>query len=66
MLPASLKYSFNEYHLDRIMANYIRENTGSGKLLNELLFQKEGLAKSYLKIARLWQGHVLISKLNTN
>jgi ribosomal-protein-alanine N-acetyltransferase len=46
------------------MANYIPINIRSGKLLDKLGFQKEGLAKSYLKIARSWQDHVLTSRIN--
>jgi len=51
MLQASIKYIFEELKLHRIMANYIPENGRSEKLLKRLGFQKEGLAKSYLKIA---------------
>jgi ribosomal-protein-alanine N-acetyltransferase len=64
MLQVSMQYVFSEYKLHRIMANYIPSNNRSEKLLNKLGFQKEGLAKSYLKIAGSWQDHVLTSKLN--
>jgi len=64
MLQASINYVFKELNLHRIMANYIPENTRSERLLNRLGFQKEGLAKSYLKIAGSWQDHVLTSKIN--
>jgi len=64
MLQVSINYVFRELKLHRIMANYIPENTRSEKLLNRLGFQKEGLAKSYLKIAGLWQNHILTSKIN--
>ncbi|WP_415232094.1 hypothetical protein [Psychromonas sp.] len=36
----------------------------SEKLLVKLGFEKEGVAKSYLKIAGSWQDHVLTSKIN--
>lgn len=66
MLQASIQYVFAEYNLHRIMANYIPSNVRSGKLLDKLGFQKEGLARSYLKIAGSWQDHVLTSKINPN
>ena len=64
MLQASIQFVFTEYNLHRIMANYMPSNTRSGRLLARLGFQKEGLAKSYLKIAGSWQDHVLTSKLH--
>lgn len=63
-LKTCIQYVFDEYELHRIMANYIPSNIRSEKLLNRLGFQKEGLAKSYLKIAGSWQDHVLTSKIN--
>lgn len=64
MLQAAIEHVFTEYKLHRIMANYIPSNSRSENLLNKLGFQKEGLAKSYLKIAGTWQDHVLTSKIN--
>lgn len=46
------------------MANYTPSNIRSEKLLTKLGFEKEGLAKSYFKIAGSWQDHVLTSKIN--
>jgi len=66
MLQAAIDYVFSEYNLHRIMANYIPTNSRSENLLNKLGFQKEGLAKSYLKISGAWQDHVLTSKINPN
>ncbi|MGE6650269.1 GNAT family N-acetyltransferase [Shewanella colwelliana] len=65
MLESSINYLFTEYNLHRIMANYIPENKRSEKLLFRLGFEKEGLAKSYLKIAGKWQDHVLTSKISS-
>ena len=64
LLQTSIEYVFHEYQLHRIMANYMPSNIRSEKLLQRLGFQKEGLAKSYLKIAGSWQDHVLTSKIN--
>jgi ribosomal-protein-alanine N-acetyltransferase len=59
-----VNYAFEELELNRVMANYIQRNERSGRLLERLGFQKEGLAKRYLKIAGKWQDHVLTSLLN--
>jgi len=66
MLQESIDYVFSEVELHRIMANYIPSNVRSGQLLTRLGFEKEGKAKSYLKIAGSWQDHVLTSKINPN
>jgi ribosomal-protein-alanine N-acetyltransferase len=63
MLEAGLQHVFTDYQLHRIMASYIPTNTRSANLLKRLGFEKEGIAKSYLKIAGEWQDHVLTSKL---
>lgn len=65
ILLAGLNYVFTEFNLNRVMANYIPCNVRSGRLLASLGFEKEGLAKSYLKINGRWQDHILTSKLNT-
>ncbi len=64
MLQACIDYAFSKIKLHRIMANYIPSNVRSEKLLTNLGFEKEGIAKSYLKIAGIWQDHVLTSKIN--
>ncbi len=63
-LNAGIAYIFNEVGLHRVMANYIPGNIRSGALLSRLGFEKEGVAKSYLKIAGQWQDHILTSKIN--
>lgn len=60
----AIAYVFSEFHLHRIIANYIPENTRSARLLERLGFEKEGLAKSYLQIAGEWRDHVLTAKIN--
>lgn len=61
---AAINHVFETLNLHRIMANYIPENTKSGAMLERLGFAREGLAKSYLKIAGKWRDHVLTAKLN--
>ena len=65
ILNAGIGYVFNEFGLHRVMANYMPHNLRSGALLSRLGFEKEGTAKSYLKIAGQWQDHILTSKINT-
>ena len=57
----AIRYAFDELNLNRIMANYMPHNNRSAKLLQRLGFQKEGLAKNYLKIDGRWEHHVLTS-----
>lgn len=64
ILDAGIAYIFESLKLNRIMANYIPTNEGSGAVLNKLGFEKEGYARKYLKIAGKWQDHVLMAKLN--
>lgn len=60
----AIDYAFNELRLNRVMANYMPRNSRSGALLNSLGFEKEGLAKKYLKINGCWEDHVLTSLVN--
>lgn len=64
VVEAGLDYVFNELKLHRVMANYIPHNIKSAQLLTRLGFEKEGLAKRYLKINGTWQDHVLTAKIN--
>jgi ribosomal-protein-alanine N-acetyltransferase len=63
-LSAAIDYVFHQQGLHRIMANYMPENQRSAQLLARLGFATEGLAKSYLKIAGVWQDHVLSARVN--
>ncbi|MDJ0920246.1 MAG: GNAT family N-acetyltransferase [Henriciella sp.] len=64
VVSAAVEHVFATLDLHRIMANYIPENARSGAMLARLGFQKEGLARSYLKIAGQWRDHVLTAKIN--
>jgi ribosomal-protein-alanine N-acetyltransferase len=64
ILSGAIAYMFASHDLHRIMANYRPENARSAALLSRLGFEKEGLARSYLKIDGAWRDHVLTSKLN--
>jgi [ribosomal protein S5]-alanine N-acetyltransferase len=63
-LSAAIEYVFSQYGLHRIMANHRPENLRSGQLLTRLGFEREGLARAYLKINGEWADHVLTSRIN--
>lgn len=55
LIPLVMK----KYQLHRVNANHLPQNDRSAALLKRLGFEKEGYAKSYLKIDGKWQDHVL-------
>ncbi|MCX6117562.1 MAG: GNAT family N-acetyltransferase [Proteobacteria bacterium] len=63
-LRASIAYMFKEKNLHRIMANYYPTNEKSGRVLEKLGFQREGLAKDYLFLNGAWRDHVMTSLIN--
>lgn len=63
-LRVAIPHVFQVQRLHRIMANYQPDNHRSASLLQRLGFEKEGLAKSYLKINGRWCDHVLTSLIN--
>ena len=64
LLSASLTYVFDTLDLHRVMANHLPENERSAALLERLGFEREGYARSYLKIAGVWRDHVLRARIN--
>lgn len=65
-VQAGITYMFDEVGLHRIMANHMPHNERSASLLARLGFEREGYAKSYLKIGGQWQDHVLTALINPN
>jgi [ribosomal protein S5]-alanine N-acetyltransferase len=63
-VEAVVGYAFEQLCIHRVMANYLTDNERSGRLLMRLGFEREGVAKSYLRIAGRWQDHVLTSRTN--
>lgn len=63
-LAAAISHIFDVHKLHRIMANYQPSNHRSEKLLSRLGFEREGLARKYLKINGQWADHVLTSLIN--
>ncbi|WAT08953.1 GNAT family N-acetyltransferase [Rouxiella badensis] len=63
-LSRSIQFIFEDVGLHRVMAAYIPGNEKSARVLERLGFEKEGYAKSYLKIAGHWQDHILTALVN--
>jgi ribosomal-protein-alanine N-acetyltransferase len=61
-LQAGVAWAFDGLGLHRVMANYLPRNARSGRLLEKLGFEREGLARRYLQIAGVWEDHVLTAK----
>ena len=66
IVEAAIGYIFEVVGLHRIMANHLPENEKSASVLHRQGFEREGYAKSYLKINGQWRDHVLTSKVNPN
>jgi ribosomal-protein-alanine N-acetyltransferase len=59
ILSKLIPYVIHQYNLHRINANHLPHNERSATLLKRLGFEKEGYARSFLKIDGQWQDHVL-------
>ena len=57
-------YAFAELDLHRLTANHVPENVRSAAVLARLGFQREGLARSYLRLNGVWRDHVLNALIN--
>ena len=64
VVRAGVAYMFGVQGLHRIMANHMSTNVSSEKLLRMLVFERDGYAKAYLKIAGHWQDHILNALVN--
>ncbi|MFZ6657258.1 ribosomal protein S5-alanine N-acetyltransferase [Undibacterium sp. TJN19] len=63
-VQGGITHMFTQQGLHRVMANYVPENLRSAALLARLGFEKEGYARSYLKINGVWRDHVLTALVN--
>lgn len=63
-LATAIAHVFDTLGLHRIMANHRPENERSARLLGRLGFEREGLARAYLRIDGGWADHVLTSLIN--
>jgi ribosomal-protein-alanine N-acetyltransferase len=62
-VAAASRYGFSTLRLHRIEAACLPENVASMTLLERNGFQREGLARAYLKIDGAWRDHVLYALL---
>jgi [ribosomal protein S5]-alanine N-acetyltransferase len=60
---AVIPHAFDVLRLHRIEAAAQPENIGSVRLLERCGFEREGLARRYLKINGEWQDHLLFALL---
>ncbi|GAB3467951.1 ribosomal protein S5-alanine N-acetyltransferase [Massilia terrae] len=58
---AGINYVFDQLRLHRIMAAHMPRNERSAGLLARLGFEREGYARSYLRINGQWEDMVLLS-----
>jgi len=62
-LQAGLEWAFGELGLHRVMANHLPRNERSAHLLARLGFEREGYARRYLRIAGVWEDHILTARI---
>ncbi|MGQ0484456.1 MAG: GNAT family N-acetyltransferase [Hyphomicrobiales bacterium] len=60
----AMGFAFDHLQLHRIEAACLPDNAASLALLARCGFEREGLARRYLKIAGLWQDHLLFARLS--
>jgi [ribosomal protein S5]-alanine N-acetyltransferase len=63
-LGLAIGFAFGHLELHRIEAACLPNNAASIALLARCGFEQEGLARRYLKIAGLWQDHLLFARLS--
>ncbi len=61
---AAIAYLFDTLELHRVQASHQPTNLRSEAMLRRLGFEREGLARSYLKINGKWEDMVLTSLIN--
>ena len=62
-VAAALGFAFDELHLHRVEAACMPSNFASIGVLERCGFEREGLARSYLKINGVWQDHLLFARV---
>ena len=62
-VSAATRYGFSTLRLHRIEAACLPENVASMTLLEHNGFQREGLARAYLRINGVWRDHLLYALL---
>ncbi|MCB1508104.1 MAG: GNAT family N-acetyltransferase [Hyphomicrobiaceae bacterium] len=62
---ALLAHAFTTLDLHRVEAACLPENRASMRVLEKAGFEREGFARSYLKINGRWQDHLLYARVRT-
>lgn len=62
-VTAVVPFAFNALKLHRIEAACMPDNAASLRVLERSGFQREGLARSYLKINGTWRDHILFAAI---
>ena len=62
-VKAAIRFSFEDLKLHRLEAACMPNNMASMRVLENNGFQREGLARRYLKIDGVWQDHVLFATI---
>jgi [ribosomal protein S5]-alanine N-acetyltransferase len=65
-VAATVEYAFSKLRLHRVEAACIPDNAPSIALLERNGFQREGYARSYLKIDGAWRDHVLFALVESD
>lgn len=63
---AVVPFVFDTLELHRLEAACLPTNTASMRLLDKTGFQREGLARRYLRINGVWQDHILYALLDSD
>lgn len=63
---AATGFAFTVLRLHRIEAACLPHNEASVRLLERIGFQREGMARAYLRINGVWQDHLLYALLETD
>jgi ribosomal-protein-alanine N-acetyltransferase len=63
---ALVPFVFDTLELHRLEAACLPTNTASMRLLDKTGFQREGLARRYLRINGVWQDHILYALLDSD
>ena len=58
-VASAVRFGFSTLRLHRVEAACLPENTASQTLLERNGFQREGLARAYLRINGAWRDHLL-------
>jgi ribosomal-protein-alanine N-acetyltransferase len=62
----ALRFAFSELALHRVEAACLPNNEPSRRLLERVGFQREGMARAYLRINGVWSDHLLYAALSSD